>query len=105
MLLNIKHYNQSLSEKIDKALTYWEAGRTDDALEVVNDIEEFWNGYYKTMSYIITSDKMQSISSSIAKLRPLLIFENDEFYSECESIKFSIALIYDSEFPYLHSII
>ncbi len=105
MLKNIKESNVILTEKINKAIDFQKESKTDEALKVVEEIQTLWDKYYTTMSFIITSDKMTSISSSVSKLRPLLLLENDEFYSECESIKFSIKLIYDSEFPHLHSII
>lgn len=105
MLKNIKESNVILTEKINKAIDFQKESKTDEALKVVEEIQTLWDKYYTTMSFIITSDKMTSISSSVSKLRPLLLLDNDEFYSECESIKFSIKLIYDSEFPHLHSII
>ncbi len=105
MLKNIKESNIILTEKINNAIDLQEKSKTDEALKTVDEIQTLWDKYYTTMSFIITSDKMTSISSSVSKLRPLLLLDNDEFYSECESIKFSIKLIYDSEFPHLHSII
>lgn len=105
MLINIKESNIILTEKINQAVDYKKKSKTDEALKTVEEIQSIWDKYYTTMSFIITSDKMTSVSSSVSKLRPLLLLDNDEFYSECESIKFSIKLIYDSEFPHLHSII
>ncbi len=105
MLINIKQSNIILTEKIDKAIDFQKESKTDEALKTVDEIQALWDKYYTTMSFVITSDKMTSISSSVSKLRPLLLLDKAEFYSECESIKFSIKLIYDSEFPYLHSII
>lgn len=105
MLKNIKESNVILTEKINKAIDFQKESKTDEALKAVNEIQTLWDKYYTTMSFIITSDQMTTISSSVSKLRPLLLLDNDEFYSECESIKFSIKLIYDSEFPHLHSII
>ena len=49
-------------------------------------------------------DKIEHLNSCIAKLKPLLETENDEFYAECESIKFGIRMILDSSIPKLHSV-
>ena len=105
MLIAIKNHNNELTQKIDVALSLWEDKKTQESLSVVNDISEYWEHYYIMMSFVITSDKMQSISMSVAKLKPLLLQNNNEFHSECESIKLALKLIYDSEIPHLHIIV
>ncbi len=104
-LHQVKEYNDTLIKKIDTAQELLENNKTDDALKKVEDIKRFWNKYYIKMSFIVQSSKLNEISVSVSKLDSLLKSESDEFDSECEYIEFSLRLIYDSQFPSLHSIV
>jgi len=104
MLFVLKTYNEKLIEKIDSALLSWQNNEIETALNKVDDVNSYWETYYKGISFIIQSDKIEHLNSCIAKLKPLLETENDEFYAECESIKFGIRMILDSSIPKLHSV-
>ena len=105
MIFTIKRLNNELTEKVDEAMSQWEDQTPDRTIKTVHEIQECWSKYYKIMAVIIRNDKLQNISSSVSKLQPLLKFNNDEFYSECESIKYSLSLIYESELPRLYNIV
>lgn len=105
ILWRLDNYNDTLEIMINDALNLWENEKTEETLDKVQEITQFWESYYIDMSIIVQSTTMDDISSSIAKLKPLLIHGSEEFYSECENIKFALKLIYDSEVPSFHSII
>ena len=105
MLFILKSNNHKLTEKLNDTLSSWKNHENDETLKKVEDLQLFWEKYCVRISFIIQSDKIEHISTSIAKLKPLLECGNDEFYSECESIRYSIKLIYYSELPKFHSII
>ncbi len=104
MLLLLRSYNQELNTKIDEAIELWHGNMKEETLEKVDEITKLWAKYSVRMSFMVQADKMEHISASVARLKPLLECGSDEFYSECESIRFSTNLIYDNHFPQLHSI-
>ena len=105
MIFILKSNNLQLTQKLDDTLLSWHNNEDDETLKKVEDLQLFWGKYCDRISFIVQSDKIEHISTSIAKLKPLLECGNDEFYSECESIRYSINSIYDSELPRFHSVI
>lgn len=96
--------NDDITDHIDYIQTLYKQNKTDEAEEELTRLDRFWNEYYNYMSFIVQSTKLEDISLSVSKLRYLLKKDSDEFLSECESIKYGIQMIYDSEYPHLHSV-
>lgn len=96
--------NDDITNHIDYIQTLYKQNKTDEAEEELTRLDRFWNEYYNYMSFIVQSTKLEDISLSVSKLRYLLKKDSDEFLSECESIKYGIQMIYDSEYPHLHSV-
>ncbi len=96
--------NDDITEHIDYIQTLYKQNKTDEAEEELTRLDRFWNEYYNYMSFIVQSTKLEDISLSVSKLKYLLKKDSDEFLSECESIKYGIQMIYDSEYPHLHSV-
>lgn len=105
LLHQLNEYTATFTQKIDQAYSLAKNNETDNALTKVEEINRFWEKYYVHMSLIVQSEKLNEISDSVSKLKPLLQSENEEFFSECYNIKFDIKLIYDSQYPSFHSII
>ncbi len=105
LLNKLDNYNKTLTIMIDEAISLRENEKTEETLQKVEEITRFWKQYFNHMSIMIQTSKMNDISTSVAKLLPLLSHDNEEFFSECENIKFAITLVYDCEFPSFHSII
>ncbi len=103
-LLLIKNKNEKLIEALDLITTYAEDKKNDQALQEIKEFSRSWKDYYICVSFIVESSRLEDISASCAKLEALLLKDSEELYSECESIKYGITLIYNNEFPYLHSI-
>lgn len=96
--------NDDITEHIDYIQMLYKQNKTDEAEEELTRLDRFWNEYYNYMSFIVQSTKLEDISLSVSKLKYLLKKDSDEFLSECESIKYGIQMIYDSEYPHLHSV-
>lgn len=103
-LFLIKNKNQELITALDTITEYAEDEKTDQALEKIKEFSRSWKDYYICVSFIVESSRLEDISASCAKLEALLLKSSEELYSECEAIKYGITLIYNNEFPYLHSI-
>lgn len=103
-LMLIKNKNQELITTLDTITEYAEDKKTDQALEKIKEFSQSWKSYYICVSFIVESSRLEDISASCAKLEALLQKNSEELYSECETIKYGITLIYNNEFPYLHSI-
>lgn len=96
--------NDEITEHIDYIQTLYKENKTDEAEEELTRLDRFWDEYYNFMSFIVQSTKLEEISLSVSKLKYLLEMDSDEFLSECESIKYGIQMIYDSEYPHFHSV-
>lgn len=105
LVYRLNKYTDAFTQKIDEACELADNEKTDDALIKIEEINQFFKKYYFHMSLIVQSDKLNTISDSVSKLKPLLQYNSEEFYSECSNIKFDIKLIYDSQYPSFHSII
>ncbi len=103
-LFLIKNKNQKLINTLDSITEYAEDEKTDQALEKIKEFSRSWKDYYICVSFLVESSRLEDISASCAKLEALLLKNSEELYSECETIKYGIKLIYNNEFPYLHSI-
>lgn len=103
-LFLIKSKNQKLINTLDSITECAEDEKTDQALEKIKEFSRSWKDYYICVSFLVESSRLEDISESCAKLEALLLKNSEELYSECETIKYGIKLIYNNEFPYLHSI-
>lgn len=103
-LVLIKNKNQHLINTLNMITEYAEDEKTDQALEKIKEFSRSWKDYYICVSFLVESSRLEDISASCAKLEALLMKNSEELYSECETIKYGITLIYNNEFPYLHSI-
>lgn len=103
-LILIKNKNQHLINTLNMITEYAEDEKTDQALEKIKEFSRSWKDYYICVSFLVESSRLEDISASCAKLEALLMKNSEELYSECETIKYGITLIYNNEFPYLHSI-
>lgn len=97
--------NDEITGHIDYIDTLYKENKTDEAEEELTRLDRFWDEYYNFMSFIVQSTKLEDISLSVSKLKYLLNMDSDEFLSECESIKRGIEMIYDSEYPHIHSVL
>ena len=77
---------------------------SDDVVDKVNELEKYWEDYYIHISFVTRSTTLDDISYSVDKLRPMYEHGSDEFVPECESIKYWVKRIYDSQYPHFYSV-
>lgn len=98
--------NIQLYEYLDRIKSIYLADKNDPRIEpMIAELGSYWRDYYVNISFLIQSSQLGDISDSVARLYPLWQSDCDEFLSEIESIRYQTALLYDNEFPNLHSII
>ncbi len=102
-LFMLNKNNKELTGKIDEIIELYDNG-SDEISDKVNELEEYWEDYYIRISFVAQSSTLDDISYSVAKLLPLYEQDSDEFVSECESIKYWIKRVYDSQFPHFYSV-
>ena len=100
----MKNSNEELYSRIDEIICLHE-DKSEETADKVAELEDFWEKYYIRISFVARSSTLDDISYSVIKLAPLLDEDSDEFISECKSIRYWAYLIYNSQFPYLHSVL
>lgn len=102
-LFMLNKNNKILIDKIDEIIDLYNQ-ESDKVSEKVSDLENYWEDYYIRISFVVQSLTLDDISYSVEKLTPLYEQDSDEFISECESIKYWVQRVYDSQFPHFYSI-
>ena len=102
-LFMLNKNNKELTGKIDEIIELYNK-ESDEISDKVNELEEYWEDYYIRISFVAQSSTLDDISYSVSKLLPLYEQDSDEFVSECESIKYWIKRVYDSQFPHFYSV-
>ncbi len=104
VLKNLETSTIELTNALDEVIILWENKENQKVLEKVEEINTLWEKYKKKMDITINTNILADITASVAKLKPFLLYESDEFFSECSSIKFSLQLIYENHKPSLDAI-
>lgn len=98
-----KNKNTELISIINSAQDLAKQNKTDQAEEELERLDRFWSDYHILTSYFLQNTKLDELATSVSKLKGLL--GDDEFFSECDSIKYGVNMLYENEFPYIHSIL
>lgn len=102
----VLHYrNETFSAVLEQAVVLAENQQKEAALQALEEVKTEWSDYYTTVSYLVPAGRIEPVCYSIAKLESLLESDNPEFFSECDTIFYTLEFLYEKEFPYLHSII
>lgn len=103
-LRSLASNNKEIFAKIDRIEELYEQDSEDVQVEI-SELEDYWHKYYIRHSYFSQSAALDDVSVSIAKLRYNCESNPDEFIPECESIKYRVKIIYDRQFPHLHTVL
>jgi len=96
--------NTRLIEMLDDVIEAYD-NAPDEVSEKVDGIEQYWEDYYIRISFLVQSSTLDNISYSVARLGSMYEQDSDEFVSECESIKYWVKRVYDSQFPHFYSVL
>ncbi len=77
-----------------------ENGKPEEAVAEADKIIEYWDKLHKESNIFVRSDKIADIHSSVARIKPYIVEENDELSAEFESLKERVKWLYESEMPY-----
>lgn len=95
--------NKEVFAKINEITRLYDED-SDEVPQKIEELEDYWEKYYIRISFVAQSSTLDDISYSVAKLGSLYDQESDEFISECESIKYWVGRVYDSQFPHFYSV-
>ena len=98
----IKKGNERLNELV--SLTRQAYGSGGDTKKALDELEDFWDGYYLMLSYITAEQTMTDMNRAVKKLPDLYEAGSDDFLAELSSISSWAQLLYDTQFPDLSSI-
>ncbi len=104
-LFVLNYCNNSLKDKILQIQQVYESGDVQGALELSNNLNDYWHKYEKVVTMIVHDDSLSNLNISIAKITPFISNENAELIAEIQSIYHQIDQIYEEEFPSLYSIL
>lgn len=93
-LLTMVEHTQSLVEE----------GRRDEAIAEAERLMDYWGKLSNRSHFLVRSDKIADLNSSIARIKPYIEDESEELNAEIESVKGMIEWLYESEMPYPNNI-
>lgn len=101
----LKHETNQLVESIDKTRSLANSGKTEEALESVDNLLKDWEEYHVYASVLVNNDKISAVQSSVSRLKPLIENQNDELNAEFETAESALKWIVESEIPRLTNIL
>ena len=104
-LFILKSCNNKLKSRVEQIQRVYESGDTEGALQLSNEMNDYWHRYEKTVTMIIHDDTLGELNSSIARITPFIANENEELIAEIQSIYHQIDQIYEEEFPAWYNIL
>ena len=90
---------------IDRIIMYNENGDSGKASAAADELTDEWISLEKKMSLFVRDEKLDSISSSVAKVPHFIAEANDELDAELESIRRQLKLLYRGELPLWYNLL
>ncbi|MGN0674334.1 MAG: DUF4363 family protein [Oscillospiraceae bacterium] len=103
--LVIRSENAELTEIIGQISEYNEKGDSEKASAAARRLNDEWHSFEKKMSVFVRDDKLNSISTSVARISPYIDEANDELDAELQNIRRQLDLIYRGELPVWYNIL
>ncbi len=104
-LFILSYENNRLKDMLTQIQSVYESGDTQRALEMSNELNDFWHKYEKCVTMVIHDDALSSVNISIAKITPFISNENPELIAEFQAIYHQLDQIYEEEFPSWYNIL
>ena len=104
-LFILDNENDKFKARLQEVQRVYESGDTEGALELSNDLNEYWHKYEKRVTMLVHDDALTGINVSIAKITPFISNENEELIAEIQPIYHQIDQIYEEEFPSWYNIL
>ncbi len=103
--LIIGHENNELISVIDEISAYSEKGDSEKAVAAAELLNLKWYNYERKMSVLVRDEKLNTISSSVARIKPYIEEANDELDAELQNISRQLTVIYRTELPMWYNIL
>lgn len=100
----IRNENDELIEIIDEIILYSENGDDGMASAAAEKLSVKWNDFERKMSLLVRDDKLNTVSASVARIKPYVSDANDELAAELQNIRKQLSIIYRSELPVWYNI-
>ena len=103
--LCLVNWQKDISEAIDIIEFYNEKGDSGNASAAADELTYTWAKLEKKMSIFVCDEKLNNISSSVAKVPQFVTEANDELDAELESIRRQLKLICRGELPLWYNLL
>ncbi len=103
--LIIRSENAELIEIIGQISECNEKGDSENASAAAQRLNYKWRSFERKMSVFVRDDKLNSISTSVARISPYIDEANDELDAELQNIRRQLTLIYRGELPAWYNIL
>lgn len=101
----IGHENRELISLIDEITAYSEKGDSEKAVAAAEALNLKWYDFERKMSVLVRDDKLNTISASVARVKPYIEEANDELEAELQNISRQLTIIYRAELPLWYNIL
>lgn len=101
----IKDENGELDSIIEEITAYSQNNDTEKASAAADKLNKEWGKFERKMSIFVRDDKLNTISTSVSKVKPYLEETNDELDAELRNISRQLDLLYRMELPTWYNIL
>ncbi len=98
-------WRDSITDIIDEIRLYNENGDSGKASVAADKLTDEWVSLEKKMSIFVSDEKLNNISSTVAKIPQYVTEANDELDAELESIRRQLGLLYRGELPLWYNLL
>lgn len=101
----IHNENDNILQIIDEISMHNKNGDSEKAFAAAERLNTEWDKFEIIMTVFVRSDKINTISSSVARVKPYVTEANDELEAELQNISSQIELLYRTELPTWYNIL
>ncbi len=101
----IRHENSELIGIIDEISVFNQNGDSEKASAAAEVLSLEWYTFERRMSVFVRDDKLNTISASVARVKPYIEEANDELDAELQNISRQLTILYRTELPVWYNIL
>ncbi len=94
-----------ITDTIDEIKLYNEKGDSEKTSAAADELTDEWSRLEKKMSIFLRDEKLNNISSAVAKVPQFVTEANDELDAELESIRRQLKLLCRGELPLWYNLL
>lgn len=101
----IRGENSELSQIVEEVSLHNKSGDSEKASAAAERLADEWYRFERKMSVFVRDDKLNTISASVARVKPYVTEANDELEAELQNISRQLELLYRTELPTWYNIL